>query len=89
MTYRITSNIIIPFNVIPLVQFNGNKIEAIVRLKSIYEKSLFTTSLTLKLPVPKNSANVHSNSNIGRAKYDANESAVVWRCKKIPGDSEF
>ena len=40
-----------------------------IKIKSIFEKNIFATSVLMKIPVPKNTANVTSNTAIGRAKY--------------------
>ena len=40
------------------------------QFKSIFEKNIFATNVALKVPTPKNTANVISNTAIGRAKYE-------------------
>jgi AP-2 complex subunit mu-1 len=70
MTYRITENINLPFKIMPVFNEIGkSKIEVRVKIKSIFEKNIFATSVLMKIPVPKNTANVTSNTAIGRAKY--------------------
>ena len=71
MTYRITENINLPFKIMPVYNELGkNKLEIRVKLKSIFDKNIFATNMALKVPVPKNTANVNSNTAIGRAKYE-------------------
>jgi len=71
MTYRITENINLPFNIKPVFNEIGkNRIEVIVKIKTIFEKNIFATNVLLKIPTPKNTANVTSNTAIGRAKYE-------------------
>jgi len=71
MTYRITENINLPFKIMPVFNEIGkNKLEVRVKLKSIFDKNLFATNLVLKVPTPKNTANVNSNTALGRAKYE-------------------
>lgn len=73
----------------PVINDYGKRIEARIRVKSIYEKQLYATHLTIKIPTPKNTANVNTSAGIGRAKFEPAEGGVMWRCKKFPGDSEF
>lgn len=71
MTYRITENINLPFKIMPVYSELGkNKLEIRIKIKSIFEKNLFATNLAIKIPVPKNTANVNSNSAIGKAKHE-------------------
>jgi len=89
MTYRITENINLPFKIMPVFNDMGkSKIEVRVKIKSIFEKNIFATNILLKVPTPKNTANVTTNSAIGRAKYEPDQGGVIWRVKKFPGDFE-
>ncbi|CAD8164252.1 unnamed protein product [Paramecium pentaurelia] len=89
MTYRITENINLPFKIMPVYNELGkNKLEIRVKIKSIFEKNLFATNLAIKIPVPKNTANVNTNSAIGKAKHEPDQQGVIWRIKKYPGDFE-
>lgn len=51
-------------------ELGKNKLEVRVKIKSIFEKNIFATNLALKVPVPKNTATVNSNTAIGRAKHE-------------------
>lgn len=42
----------------------------------------------LKVPTPKNTANVTQNAAVGRAKYEPDKGGVIWNIKKFPGDFE-
>lgn len=42
----------------------------IKKLKSIFDKNIFATNIVFKVPTPKNTAGVNSNTAIGRAKYE-------------------
>jgi hypothetical protein len=41
-----------------------------LKLKSIFDKNTFGQNVTLKYPVPKNTAVVNTNASIGRAIYE-------------------
>ncbi len=85
MTYRITENINIPFKIKPLITETNRRISASVNLKSLFDKTIFATNVALKLPCPKNTANVKCEAQIGRAKYEAENGGIMWRIKKFPG----
>jgi len=71
MTYRITENVNLPFKIMPIInEYGKTKIEARIKLKSIFESNLYATSVVLKLPTPKNTAIVNCTAGIGRAKYE-------------------
>ena len=92
MTYRISENINLPFKVVPVVQEypDHNTIEYSVKLKAIFEKSNFASNVVTKIPVPKNTASVKIYSaGAGKAKYEPDQNAIMWRIKKFQGDNEF
>mmetsp|Transcript_4526 Transcript_4526/g.4997 ORF Transcript_4526/g.4997 Transcript_4526/m.4997 type:complete len:429 (+) Transcript_4526:39-1325(+) len=89
MSYRITENINLPFKIMPVVNELGkNKIEARIKLKSIFEKNISATNVVLKLPCPKNTAVANTSAQLGRAKYEPEHGAIMWRIKKFPGEVE-
>lgn len=76
MSYRINENINLPFKIMPVIneiilKDRKSKIEASIKLKSIFDKNIFATTVVLKLPFPKNTTIVNATSNLGRAKYEA------------------
>lgn len=42
----------------------------LIKIKSIFEKNIFATNLAIKIPVPKNTASVNTNTAIGKAKHE-------------------
>lgn len=60
MTYRVSSNINLPFKVTPVVQEyqDDGKIEYSVKLRSIFESVNFANNVVVKVPVPSTTANV-------------------------------
>lgn len=70
MSYRITQNINLPFKIMPVYTETGaNKMEIRVKLKAIYDKNLNANNVVVKIPCPKSTASVTSNTLVGRAKY--------------------
>ena len=70
MSYRITQNINLPFKIMPVyTELGPNKLEIRVKLKAIYDKNLNANNVVVKIPSPKSTASVTSNTLVGRAKY--------------------
>lgn len=89
MTYRITQNINLPFKIMPVYNEVGlNKLDIRVKVKSIFDKNLNANNVVIKVPCPKSTASVTANSLVGRAKYEPENGAIMWRIKKFQGDFE-
>lgn len=54
----------------PVLNDLGKRIEVRVKLKSIFDKTIFATNVALKVPCPKNTAVAVCKSTLGRAKYE-------------------
>jgi AP-2 complex subunit mu-1 len=53
-------------------------------LKSIFERTNFASNVIAKIPVPPNTANVKIYSvGSGKAKYEPDQNAIMWRIKKF------
>ena len=86
MTYRVSSNINLPFKITPVVQeyLDDNKIEYSVKLRSIFENVNFANNVVVKIPVPSTTANVNVfSAGSGKAKYEPEKSLISWRIKKF------
>jgi AP-2 complex subunit mu-1 len=91
MTYRVSSNINLPFKITPVVQEypDDNKVEYSVKLRSIFEAVNFANNVVVKVPVPPTTADVKIfSAGQGKAKYEPEKSLVTWRIKKFQGNSE-
>lgn len=89
MSYRITQNINLPFKIMPVyTEVAANKLEIRVKLKAIYDKNLNANNVVVKIPSPKSTATVTSNTLVGRAKYEPENGAIMWRIKKFQGEFE-
>eukprot|EP00123_Amoebidium_parasiticum_P000055 comp10141_c0_seq1/m.4977 comp10141_c0_seq1/g.4977 ORF comp10141_c0_seq1/g.4977 comp10141_c0_seq1/m.4977 type:complete len:434 (-) comp10141_c0_seq1:85-1386(-) len=89
MRYRTTSNIKTPFRVIPIVRDIGKtRIEAKIVVKSLYNNKMVANGVEVRFPTPTNTATVHMTCTNGKARYKAGENAIVWKMKKLPGESE-
>ena len=71
MSYRITQNINLPFKILPVyTETAPNKLEIRIKLKAIYDKNLNANNVVVRIPSPKSTASVVSNTLVGRAKYE-------------------
>ena len=61
-----------------------------INLKVIanFSDQLFATHVVIKIPVPKNTAKAKIKHSFGRAKYEPEQQAIVWRVKWFPGKAE-
>jgi len=86
MTYRVSSNINLPFKVTPIVQEypEENYIDFKIKLRSIFEHSNNANNVIVKIPCPSNCATVKIDSaGNGKGKYEPEKSAIFWRIKKF------
>lgn len=91
MTYRVASNINLPFKITPVVteyQEDG-RVEYNIKVRSIFEHSNFANSVVIRIPVPNNTAEVKVfSAGQGKGKYEPDKSHILWRIKKFQGDQE-
>jgi len=55
----------------------------------MYTFKLFATNVTIKIPLPKNTARCTLTTASGKAKYEVSEGAIMWRIRRFPGDTEY
>src|SRR6202012_3255080 len=80
----------LPFKVIPVIVEHGkSRVEYEIKIKGNFSSKLFASIVSLKIPTPTNTARVQLTPGFGRAKYNANEKAIIWKMKKFPGDASF
>eukprot|EP00300_Choanocystis_sp_HF-7_P023805 c2509_g1_i1.p1 GENE.c2509_g1_i1~~c2509_g1_i1.p1 ORF type:complete len:453 (-),score=126.87 c2509_g1_i1:59-1360(-) len=90
MAYRVTDNVNHPFRVKPIIRELGRtRIEIDLKVKSMFAFKLFAQSVIISIPVPKNTAKVRVTSSSGKARYKADENAIVWKIRKFPGQTEY
>ena len=57
MRYRVTDNINLPFRIIAAIQEDGQtRVTINVKCTATFSEKLFASSVTLKVPVPDNTA---------------------------------
>ena len=62
-----------------------------MKVEASFASTLFATHVVVKIPVPKNTAKTKIKVSLGRAKYEPESHAIVWRLKRFPGglDGQF
>jgi AP-2 complex subunit mu-1 len=91
MSYRITENVECPFKIFPIVTERGRtRVDVIVKIKSVFERSVSANNVVISIPCPKQTSGVHVvECSVGKAKYEPGTDSLVWRIRRFPGESEF
>lgn len=89
MRYRVTDNINLPLKVIPAIQEEGRlKVNINIKAIAAFPSKLNATNVVIKVPVPPNTARVDVKVGTGRARFEPEQRAIVWRIKRFSGESE-
>lgn len=89
MRYRISSNINLPFKIIPTIQVEGKtRVTINIKITATFNDRLHATNMVVKIPVPHNAARCKLTTSAGRSKHEPEHKAVVWRIRKFIGNSE-
>lgn len=89
MTYRISENFTLPFKIMCIYsQTSQNTLAYEIKLKALYDGMFFSQNVVLKVPVPESTIKATNKVTKGKAKYEADKGAVVWRIKKFLGEDE-
>lgn len=90
MKYRITDNVKLPFKIVPIVEERGDT-RCIFNIKAIsnFSSNMHAQNVVIKIPCPKNTARCKCRAKEGRARYEPEHHAIVWRIKRFPGGKEL
>ena len=96
MKYRVThaggegaaSGINLPFRVLPVIEESALRVTVNIKVMSNFSKLLNANNVVIKIPAPTNTARANITTATGRAKYEAESRALVWRIRKFPGSAE-
>eukprot|EP01012_Entosiphon_sulcatum_P066806 TRINITY_DN96208_c0_g1_i1.p1 TRINITY_DN96208_c0_g1~~TRINITY_DN96208_c0_g1_i1.p1 ORF type:complete len:434 (+),score=121.41 TRINITY_DN96208_c0_g1_i1:89-1390(+) len=91
MKYRSQENVNPPFRIIsPVVREVGKtRVEIDFKVKAEFSSRLFGTNVAIKVPTPSSTASCKINVSTGKARYEAEHRAIIWRIRRFPGGSEF
>jgi len=90
MRYRVTDNISLPIKIIPAIQEEGRtRININLKAIALFKAKLNATNVVIKVPVPPNTASCNIHTGAGRARFEPEQRAIVWRIKRFGGETEF
>ena len=90
MKYRIMENVNLPFRLIPVVEERGKtRVAYNIKMVANFSPQLFATNVVFTIPTPPNTARCTINVGTGRAKFEPEKRAIVWRVRRFPGGAEF
>lgn len=88
MNYRISDCTTVPFKLMCLFSRSGLKMEYKIKLRAEFEKIYTAQNVELIIPVPASVAKKNTNAGVGKAKYESDANAIIWRIKKFQGEKE-
>ena len=90
MKYRITDHVKLPFKIVPIVEERGDT-RCIFNIKAIsnFSATMYAQNVVIKIPCPKNTARCKCRAKEGRARYEPEHHAIVWRIKRFSGGKEI
>ncbi|ONH66361.1 AP-2 complex subunit mu [Cyberlindnera fabianii] len=89
MHYRASENINLPFKLTPMLSETGNgTMELRLNLKSLFPAKLTATDVIVRVPMSSNTIDVDFASSGGKAKFSAEEKAILWKFSKFAGLTE-
>ncbi|KAJ2900257.1 clathrin associated protein complex medium subunit [Coemansia aciculifera] len=93
MRYRTTENVNLPFKILPVVREVGRlRVEYEVLIKSNFNSKLAATNMAVTIPTPPNATKCRikvTGAGAGKAKYNPEENAIVWRIARFQGLQEL
>ncbi len=87
--YRVTEGIRLPFKASTLMTEQGRtRIDVTVKVRSEYASNVSTARCVVLIPVPMQTARAKFQLSAGKAAYDPQRNALVWKIKKFAGAAE-
>lgn len=78
--YRCTENVNLPFRVLAVIKEHGRtRVEANVKVKANFNVKLFALNVVIRIPLPPNTAVAKVTVAAGKAKFEPENQALVWR----------
>eukprot|EP01083_Nonionella_stella_P069590 185583_1 len=90
MKYRITQNINLPFQVIPMISEMGNtRVEYEIKVKGNFSPKLSAVQVAMRIPCPKNTSKCKVKVGTGRWKYNPEDATILWKISKFRGGASY
>ena len=87
MSYHLARRGSLPFSLIPRVDELPDKLCLTLHIRSNYPPKTLATGVQIRVPVFKNVGRVTAHASVGKAQFDPETSAVVWRLNKVHGET--
>lgn len=90
MRYRSSENVNLPFRIQAIVNEVGrSKVSYNISIRSTFQNKLYAQNVILRIPTPLNTASVQdAKPSSGKAKYEPESNAIVWRIQRFTGGNE-
>jgi AP-2 complex subunit mu-1 len=91
MRYRTSENVNPPFRISAtrVKEISKARMEVDFRLKAEFQGKAVASDVVVKVPCPKNTAEVKVRVATGKAKYDPTQKAILWKIKKMTAGQEL
>lgn len=88
MNYRISDATQVPIKLMCLFSKSGNKMEYKIKMRAEFESANSAENIELKIPIPDATVKKNTNPGVGKAKFESDQNAIIWRIKKFQGGKE-
>lgn len=88
MNYRISDATQVPIKLMCLFSKSGNKMEYKIKMRAEFESANSAENIELKIPIPEATVKKNTNPGVGKAKFESDQNAIIWRIKKFQGGKE-
>lgn len=88
MSYRINDMFALPFDIIPQLDENGDNTCLKIRMLSNFSAKSAATGVVLKIIMPQGVTKKTTSCTNGKAKFDSQENAILWKFSKFYGEQE-
>lgn len=90
MRYRASNATSLPLYVRAAVEETPNeRVSYRVHVRAAIDANLQATQITVRIPTPRNTARARCSTQAGKARFEAEEHAILWRIPKLPGGAEY
>jgi len=86
MRYRVTDAVELPFKITPSILTHGRtRLEISVKIQANFEAKQNANDVYVTIPVPKTTSKCKFQKMAGKAKYEAENNAVIWKISSFQG----
>jgi len=67
---------------------NRDRLEYVILVKSLFDRNLYASYVTLNIPIPKNNIDIKMDKHYGNAQHETSKSIVEWKMTRFNGGAE-